>query len=90
MPNPPGRHTKAEDSLISISLRVKKYFIATRRSPPARMSLGASSNGSWMLIPIARSGPAPSAPACMIPGPAPVITYQPFEARCWASVFACR
>ena len=82
VPKPPGRHTKADDSLMSMSFRVKKYFIATSRSPPARMSLGASSKGSWMLMPIARSGPAPSAPACMIPGPAPVITYHPASARC--------
>ncbi len=29
-----------------------------------------------MLTPKARSGPAPSMPASMIPGPAPVITIQ--------------
>ena len=63
--------------------------MATTRSPPARMSLGCSSNGRRMLIPMARSGPAPSAPACMIPGPAPVITNQPASARCWARRRAC-
>ena len=34
------------------------------------------SNGSTMLTPKARSAPAPSMPASMIPGPAPVITIQ--------------
>ena len=29
VPKPPGRHTKAFDSLTSMSLRVKKYFIET-------------------------------------------------------------
>ena len=28
VPKPPGRQTKALDSLMSISFRVKKYFIA--------------------------------------------------------------
>jgi hypothetical protein len=35
-----------------------------------------ASNGNRMLTPKARSGPAPSMPASMIPGPAPVITIQ--------------
>ena len=88
VPKPPGRHTNADDSLINMSLRVKKYFIATSRSPPARMSLGFSSNGSWMLMPMAWSGPAPSAPACMIPGPAPVMTNQPASASSRARFLA--
>ena len=36
----------------------------------------AASNGSLMLTPNACSGPAPSMPASMIPGPAPVTTIQ--------------
>ena len=36
VPKPPGRHTKPLDSFMSISLRVKKYFIATTWSDPAR------------------------------------------------------
>ncbi len=34
-----------------------------------------------MLTPMERSGPAPSAPAAMIPGPAPVTTIQPASAK---------
>ena len=90
VPNPPGSDTNAELSLIIISFRVKKYFMATTCSLAARVSLRASSNGSRMLTPRARSGPAPSAPAAMIPGPAPVITIHPRSAssaarsRAWA------
>ena len=88
VPKPPGRHTKADDSLMSISLRVKKYFMATSLSSP-KTSLGCSSKGSRMLMPIARSGPAPSAPASMIPGPAPVMTIQPAPASSAARSRAC-
>ena len=38
--------------------------------------LASCSWGSRMLTPKACSGPAPSMPAAMIPGPAPVITIQ--------------
>ncbi len=43
------------------------------------------SNGSRMLTPNALSGPAPSMPASMIPGPAPVTTIQSSAAIAAAS-----
>ena len=75
---------------MSSSFRVKKYFIDTSLGFSAMNSLASCSNGSRMLIPKAWSGPAPSSPAAMIPGPAPVTVDQPCEAsraarsRAWA------
>jgi hypothetical protein len=43
----------------------------------AMTGLGAASNGSRMLAPNDSFEPAPSWPASMIPGPAPVITIHP-------------
>ena len=43
---------------------------------PAMNWLVAVSNGNSMLTPNALSAPAPSMPASMIPGPAPVTTIQ--------------
>ena len=51
VPNPPGSETKPFDSFISISLRVKKYFIDTSFSSPAMNGFAACSNGSRMLTP---------------------------------------
>ena len=65
------------DSFISISLRVKKYFIEMSFSSPAMNGLAACSNGNRMLTPKEWVRPAPSSPAAMIPGPAPVTTIQP-------------
>ena len=81
VPNPPGRHTNARDSLTSISLRVKKYFMLTYFSSPAMTGLAPCSNGSRIDTPMLRSRPAPSIAACMMPGPAPVTTIQPRSAR---------
>ena len=47
--------------------------------------LVAASNGSRMLTPNALSGPAPSRPASMIPGPAPVMIIQSWAAMAVAS-----
>jgi hypothetical protein len=47
-----------------MSLRVKKYFIVTWLGSAATVAFGFSSNGSRIEIPIASSGPAPSAAAC--------------------------
>ena len=52
VPNPPGRQTNARLSLTSISLRVKKYFIATYFSSPAMTGLAPCSNGSRMATPM--------------------------------------
>ncbi len=81
VPNPPGRQTKACDSLISISLRVKKYFMLTCLSSPAMIELAPLSNGRRIDTPMEWATPAPSMPACMMPGPAPVTVIQPCSAR---------
>ena len=81
VPKPPGRQMNPPLSLISISLRVKKYFMLTYFSSPAMIGLAACSNGSRIDTPIECSRPAPSIAACMIPGPAPVMTIQPACAR---------
>ena len=49
----------------------------TYLSSPAITELAAVSNGSLMDTPIEFSRPAPSMPASMIPGPAPVTTMKP-------------
>ena len=85
MPNPPGRATNPLDSFTSISLRVKKYFMLTTRSDPASGPTVVSSNGSRIVTPRLRSGPAPSVAAAMMPGPAPVTTIQPASASWPAS-----
>ena len=89
VPKPPGRQMKALDSLMSISLRVKKYFIATYLWSPAMTELAACSKGRRMDTPIDCSRPAPSMPAAMIPGPAPVTTIHPCAARSAATRRAC-
>lgn len=71
-----------------MTLRVKKYFMVTSLASPAMTSLADCSNGRRMLTPMDRSRPAPSIPACMIPGPAPVTTIQPRSASCAASARA--
>ena len=81
MPKPPGSTTKPSDSFMSMSLRVKKYFISTSLGSWAMKALAPCSKGRRMLTPKAISRPAPSMPAAMIPGPAPVTTIQPRPAR---------
>ena len=81
VPKPPGRHTNPRLSFTSINLRVKKYRMLTYFGSPAITGLAPCSKGSLMDTPIERSRPAPSMPACMIPGPAPVTTIQPRSAR---------
>ncbi len=85
VPNPPGRQMNPRDSFISISLRVKKYFIATTCSCSVAIVFAFSSNGRRIETPRDRCGPAPSAAACMIPGPAPVTTIQPSAASAAAT-----
>ncbi len=69
---------------MSISLRVKKYFMLTCFASPAMIELAPDSNGSRIETPIEFSRPAPSMPACMMPGPAPVTVIQPRSASCSA------
>ncbi len=59
-----------------MSLRVKKYRISTSLGSWAMNELAPCSNGSRMFTPMDLSRPAPSIPAAMIPGPAPVTTIQ--------------
>ena len=67
--------------MISSSFRVKKYFIDTSLGSDAMNGLAPCSKGRRMLIPKAWSGPAPSSPAAMMPGPAPVTVDHPLAAR---------
>ena len=69
VPKPPGRQMNARLSFTSISLRVKKYFMLTYFSSPAMIGLAPCSNGSRIDTPMLFSRPAPSIPACMMPGP---------------------
>ena len=89
VPNPPGRATNPDDSLMSMSLRVKKYFMLTSLGSPVITSLASCSKGRRMFTPMERSRPAPSMPASMIPGPAPVMTIQPASASSAAMRRAC-
>ncbi len=89
VPNPPGRQMNARLSFTSISLRVKKYFMLTYFSSPAMIGLAPCSNGSRIDTPMLFSRPAPSIPACMMPGPAPVMTIHPFSARLAATLRVC-
>ena len=89
VPKPPGRQMNARLSFTSISLRVKKYFMLTYFSSPAMIGLAPCSNGSRIDTPMLFSRPAPSMPACMIPGPAPVMTIHPFSARLAATLRVC-
>ena len=54
-------------------------------SSSAMIELAPVSNGSLIETPMLWSRPAPSMPACMIPGPAPVTTIQPAAASCSAT-----
>ncbi len=49
----------------------------------------AASNGNRMLTPKLFAAPAPSIPASMIPGPAPVMTIQSTSASSRASATVC-
>ena len=69
---------------MSMSLRVKKYRISTSLGSWAMNALAPCSWGRRMLTPKERSRPAPSIPAAMMPGPAPVTTIHPASARCAA------
>ncbi len=57
---------------------------------PWMNSLASCSKGSRMFTPKDFSRPAPSRPAAMIPGPAPVTTIQPSAARSAAASRADR
>ena len=61
---------------MSMSLRVKKNRISTSLGSWAMNGFAPCSKGSRMLTPIDLSRPAPSIPAAMMPGPAPVTTIQ--------------
>ena len=76
---------KPRDSLTSMSLRVKKYFIATTWASSETIEFAFSSNGRRIDTPSDILVPAPSAAACMIPGPAPVTTIQPSAASAAAT-----
>ena len=88
VPTPPGSTAKPADSFMSMSLRVKKYFIVTSRGS-AMYGLASCSNGSRMFTPMVCSRPAPSDAACMMPAPAPVTTIHPRAAIAPASWRAC-
>ena len=65
------------DSLMKASLRVKKYRkLMSFGSSAMNWPWSRSRTGSRMLTPKECSAPAPSMPASMIPGPAPVMTIQ--------------
>ena len=70
---------------MSMSLRVKKYFISTSRPSAASCGWEVVSNGRRISTPSAMSRPAPSVPAAMMPGPAPVTTIQ-----FWRAIRAAR
>ena len=80
---------KPSDSFNSMSLRVKKYRISTSLGSWAMNRLAPCSWGRRMLTPMDWSRPAPSMPAAMMPGPAPVTTIHPApdmaaaRARAW-------
>ncbi len=57
VPKPPGMQTNPRDSFTSMSLRVKKYFIATTFADCAMTEFAFSSNGSRIETPIDRSRP---------------------------------
>jgi len=59
---------------------VKKYFTWMSFGSLAMIRLALCSKGRRMLIPIARSWPAPTWAASMIPSPPPVMTIHPFPA----------
>ena len=56
-------------------------LMLTNFSSPAITEFAPCSNGSRIETPIEFARPAPSMPACMIPGPAPVMTIHPCAAR---------
>jgi hypothetical protein len=70
-------------------LRVKKYFIETNFGSEEMKGLATCSKGSRMFMPKLWSGPAPSSPAAMIPGPAPVTVDHPRRASSDARSRAC-
>ena len=71
---------------MNSSLRVKKYRKLMSFGSSSMNWLVAASNGSWMLDAERVLGPAPSMPASMIPGPAPVTTIQSRAATCGGEV----
>ena len=74
---------------MKASLRVKKYRKLMSFGSSAMNWLVEASNGSRMLTPKEFSVPAPSIPADMIPGPAPVMTIQSRSAMAAAKARAC-
>src|ERR1017187_7321730 len=82
----------ASEWRMKVSLRVKNYLNVMSFLSSAMTGLALCSHGRRMLTPKLFSGPAPSWPACMMPGPAPVITMKPAaeiflpnSAACWYS-----
>ena len=88
VPNPPGSSAKASDSFRNVTLRVKKYLKLMSFASPSMNRFGSDSIGSRIAAPKLRSAPAPSCPAAMIPGPAPVMTIQLRAAIAAAKRFA--
>ena len=65
---------------MNMILRVKKYLKSINLGSPAMNPLAPCSIGRRIPTPKLRAAPAPSCPAAMMPGPAPVITIHPREA----------
>ncbi len=77
VPNPPAKKATALVSFRNMSFRVKKKRQSMNRLSLATNSLACCSKGRRMLMPKLLPLPAPSLPAFMMPGPAPVITMNP-------------
>jgi len=80
----------AWESLRNASFRVKKYLKLTSFSSSTMAELAVCSNGSLMFKPKDISRPAPSFPAFMMPGPAPVRVMKPRAAISRQNSRACR
>ena len=89
VPNPPGKRAMASECRRKINLRVKKYLKVISFLSCWMIGLAACSQGRRMLAPKLFSGPAPSWPACMMPGPAPVMTMKPAAVILRANSTAC-
>ena len=89
VPKPPAKSTMASEFRMKVSLRVKKYLKVMSFLSFEMTGLADCSQGSRMFAPKLFSSPAPSCPACMMPGPAPVMTIQPWAAIFCANSTAC-
>src|SRR6185437_4414402 len=87
VPNPPGKMMNADEYLMNIVFRTKKY---RKLISVSTYGFAPCSNGSSMLQPIDRPCPmrAPLLPASMMPGPAPVMIANPTSANNRAVSFA--